>query len=277
MPFADDFFARAIIAGIGFSLIAGPLGCFVVWQRLAYFGDTMAHSALLGVALSLAFNVNILIGVFVICLLIAFILGHVGDRSNLSGDVTLGILSHSTLALGLVLVSLMYWVRVDILNFLFGNILSVTWSEIAVIYIGGSFIVGVILWKWSALISLTVDEQIAAVEGMNPVQTRYILMILLATIVAFAMKIVGIILTVALLIIPAAAARQFSKTPEQMAMVASLFGVLAVISGLVVSLKFDTPPGPSIIINAFVIFILVLSVYKAKARWNRLAEQSKTE
>ena len=179
----------------------------------------------------MAFNVNILIGVFVICLLVAFILGHVGDRSNLSGDVTLGILSHSTLALGLVLVSLMYWIRVDILNLLFGNILSVTWNEIAVIYIGGAFIIAVIVWKWNALISLTVDEQIAAVEGMNPVQTRYILMILLATIVAFALKIVGVILTVALLIIPAAAARQFSKTPEQMAVVATLFGASAVVSG----------------------------------------------
>ncbi len=277
MPFADDFFTRAIIAGVGFSLIAGPLGCFVVWQRLAYFGDTMAHSALLGVALSLAFNVNILIGVFVICLLVAFILGHVGDRSNLSGDVTLGILSHSTLALGLVLVSLMYWIRVDILNLLFGNILSVTWNEIAVIYIGGAFIIAVILWKWNALISLTVDEQIAAVEGMNPVQTRYILMILLATIVAFALKIVGVILTVALLIIPAAAARQFSKTPEQMAVMATFFGVFAVVSGLVFSLEFDTPPGPSIIINAFLIFLLVFSAHKVKARRNRLAEQSKME
>ena len=277
MLFADDFFTRAIIAGIGFALIAGPLGCFVVWQRLAYFGDTMAHSALLGVALALAFDVNILIGAFAICLLVAFILGNVGDRSNLSGDVTLGILSHSTLALGLVLVSLMYWVRVDILHLLFGNILSVTWSEIAVIYIGGAFIVGVILWKWNALISLTVDDQIAAVEGMNPVQTRYILMILLATIVAFAMKIVGIILTVSLLIIPAAAARQFSKTPEQMAVVASLFGVLAIVSGLTVSLEFDTPPGPSIVINAFVVFLLALGVYKVKARRNRLAERPTTE
>ena len=276
MLFADDFFTRAIIAGIGFSLIAGPLGCFVVWQRLAYFGESMAHSALLGVALALAFDVNILIGVFAICLLVAFLLARVGDQSNLSGDSTLGILSHSTLAIGLVLVSLMYWVRVDILHFLFGSILSVTWGEIVVIYFGGAVIVGVILWKWNALISLTVDEQIAAVEGMNPVQTRYLLMILLATIVAFAMKIVGIILTVALLIIPAAASRQFSKTPEQMAVLASLFGVLAVVSGLTVSLKFDTPPGPSIIINALALFLLALIADQIKARRDRQIGQSST-
>ena len=275
MPFLDDFFTRAIIAGIGISLIAGPLGCFVIWQRLAYFGESMAHSALLGVALALAFDINIFFGVFAICLLVAFILARVGDQSNRSTDSTPGILSHSTLSIGLVLVSLMYWVRVDILHFLFGNILSVTWSEIAIIFIGGAFVVAVIIWKWNALISLTVDEQIAAVEGMKPVQTRYLLMILLATVVAFAMKIVGILLTVALLIIPAAASRQFSKTPEQMVVLASLFGVLAVFGGLSVSLEFDTPPGPSIVINALIVFLLALFVYQIKTIRGRLIERSK--
>ncbi len=270
----DDFFSRAIIAGIGFALVAGPLGCFVVWQRLAYFGDAMAHSALLGVALALAFDVNMLAGVFSVCLLIAFILGRVGDQSNLSGDSTLGILSHSSLAIGLVLVSLMYWVRVDILHFLFGNILAVTWGEIAVIYAGGTFIVVLLLWKWKPLIGLTVNEQIAAAEDMKPVQTRYLLMILLAAIVAFAMKIVGIILTVALLIIPAAASRQFSKTPEQMAVNASIIGVLAVIGGLTVSLELDTPPGPSIVISALAIFLLAMIVFQLSARRERLTRRS---
>ena len=252
----DDFLSRALIAGIGFALVAGPLGCFVVWQRLAYFGDTMAHSALLGVALALAFQLNILLGVFGVCLGIALVLGRVSERSGLSGDTALGILSHSTLAVGLVLVSLMYWVRVDILHFLFGNILAVNWSEIIVLYAGGSLILAVLWWKWDALISLTVSEQIASAENMGPVRTRYLLVVLLAVIVAFAMKIVGIILTVALLIIPAAAARQFSAAPEQMAVGASIIGVLSVIGGLMGSLEFDTPPGPSIVVNALILFIL---------------------
>lgn len=252
----DDFFSRAVIAGVGFALIAGPLGCFVVWQRLAYFGDTMAHSALLGVALALAFEVNILIGVFIVCFLVALVVGRIGEHSTLSGDSTLGVLSHASLSIGLVLISLMYWIRVDVLHFLFGNILAVSWQEILMIYGGGAVILCVLIRKWNNLICLTVNEQIATAENMQPAHTRLVVMVLLAAIVAFAMKIVGIILTVSLLIIPAAAARQFAKTPEQMAVLAVVFGVIAVVFGLMLSIELDTPPGPSIVVNASGIFIV---------------------
>ncbi len=277
MPFADDFFTRALIAGIGVACIAGPLGCFVVWQRLSYLGDAMAHSALLGIALSLAFDIHLMIGVFASCLLVASVLARVRGRSNLSGDSALGIMSHSTLAIGLVILSLMYWVRVDILHFLFGNILAVTWVEIFVIYAGGIVIMAVLWWKWHALISLAVDKQIAAVEGSNPQQTQYLMMILLATIVAFSMKIVGIVLTVSLLIIPASASRQFAKTPEQMAVIASIFGVIAVVGGLNGSLEFDTPPGPSIVISAFIIFLLAMSAFQITARLARRTANAKSK
>ena len=265
----DDFFSRAIIAGVGFALIAGPLGCFVVWQRLAYFGDSMAHSALLGVAFALAFDVNILIGVFAVCLLVALMVGRISEHSTLSGDSALGVLSHSTLSMGLVLVSLMYWIRVDVLHFLFGNILAVNWNEIFMIYSGGAVILFVLIRKWKNLISLTVSEQIATAEGMQPVHTRLLMMILLAAIVAFAMKIVGIFLTVSLLIIPAAAARQFAKTPEQMAVIAALCGAISVILGLMLSIEFDTPPGPSIIINAvgiFIVGVVTTTIMRKRAR-----------
>ncbi len=265
----DDFFSRAIIAGVGFAIIAGPLGCFVVWQRLAYFGDTMAHSALLGVALALVFEINILIGVFAVCFLIAFFVGRIGEHSMLSGDSTLGVLSHATLSIGLVLVSLMYWVRVDVLHFLFGNILAVSWNEILMIYGGGTLILLVLIRKWNNLICLSVNEQIATAENMKPVETRFLMMVLLAAIVAFAMKIVGIILTVALLIIPAAAARQFAKTPEQMAVLAAVFGVIAVIFGLMLSIEFDTPPSASIVANAsgvFIIGVVVTRIVRKRQR-----------
>ena len=273
----DDFFTRAIIAGVGFAAVAGTLGCFVIWKRLAYLGDAMAHSALLGVALALAFDFHLLIGVFSVCLLIAFILARTTDQSSLSGDSVLGILSHSTLAIGLVLLSLMYWVRVDILDFLFGNILAVTWGEIAVVYLGGACVITVIIWKWKALIGLTVDEHIALAENLQPVQTRYLLMIMLAAIVAFAMKIVGIVLTVALLIIPAAASRQFAKTPEQMAVFSSMIGVIAVIGGLSLSLEFDTPPGPSIVVNALAIFLIAIIGFRVILRRNKAALLSESD
>lgn len=269
----DSFFSRALIAGIGFALIAGPIGCFIVWQRLAYFGDTMAHSALLGIAFAIAFEIQILIGVFVVCLLIALIVSRIGDESILSSDSMFGVLSHSTLSIGLVLVSLMYWVRVDILHFLFGNILAVSWVEIAIIFSGGAMVFGLLIWKWNKLVCLAVDEQIAAAENMKPQQTRYIMMVMIAAVIACAMKIVGIILAVALLIIPAAAARQFARTPEQMAALASVFGMVAVVGGLTLSIEFDTPPGPSIVVNTVAIFAIGMLTSLFKTRRERAGGQ----
>ncbi len=238
-------------------MIAGPLGCFVVWQRLAYFGESMAHSALLGIALALILDINLMLGVFSICLMVALILARVSSYSSLSSDSTLGILSHSALSLGLVLVSVMYWVRVDILSFLFGNIIAVNWVEIGIIYLAGGLALGVMMWKWNALISLTVNEQIAAAEGLNPLQTRNLLMVILATTIAMAMKIVGILLTVSLLIIPAATARLLAKTPEQMVLVAAALGAASVIGGLMLSLEVNSPPGPSIVVFAAIVFLIM--------------------
>ena len=258
----DDFFIRALVAGIGVVLITGPLGCFIVWQRLAYFGDTMAHSALLGIAIALALQIHLFAGVFSICLIAALLLGKVSNRSELPIDSILGILSHSTLAVGLILVSLMYWVRVDILQYLFGSILSVSTADIAEIYLGGALVGGLIIWRWRQLVGTTVSEEIAAAENLRPVQAQYLLMILLAAVVAFAMKIVGIILTASLLIIPAATVRQFSKSPEQMAVFSALAGVVAVVSGLWFSLFADTPSGPSIVFAALILFIITTLLFK---------------
>ena len=262
----DDFFSRAIIAGIGFTLVAGPLGCFVIWQRLSYLGEAMAHSALLGIALAIVLDMNLMVGVFSICLLISFILARVNSDSFLSGDSVLGIMSHSTLALGLVLVSFMYWIRVDVLDFLFGNIIAVTWLEIAMIYMASAVALGIIAFKWRAMIVLTVDEQIAAAEGLQPSQTRILLMILLAGTIAIAMKIVGILLTISLLIIPAATARQLAKTPEQMAVFAVVFGSASVVGGMFMSLEIDTPPGPSIVVCALLLFLSMATAMLIRKR-----------
>ncbi|MFN7102245.1 MAG: metal ABC transporter permease, partial [Pseudorhizobium sp.] len=133
----DDFFVRALVAGVGVAITAGPLGCFVVWRRMAYFGDTMAHSALLGVAISLLFDLNLLISVFAVAVAVSLLLLFLQKRQALSSDALLGILSHSTLAIGLVLVAFMSWVRIDLMAFLFGDILAVTRGDIALIWGGG--------------------------------------------------------------------------------------------------------------------------------------------
>jgi len=254
----DDFFIRALIAGIGLALTTGPLGCFIVWRRMAYFGDTMAHSALLGVALAFFFEINVMVGVFAVAVLISALLLILQRRNSLSTDSLLGILSHSTLALGLVMVAFMSWIRVDLLGFLFGDILAVSKTDIVFIYGGGLAVLLAMAWLWRPLLAATVNEDIAKAEGLHPEFSRMIFMLLMAIVIAIAMKIVGILLITALLIIPAATARRISRTPEQMAVFASLLGALAVIGGLFGSLRFDTPSGPSIVVAALGVFILSL-------------------
>ncbi len=254
----DDFFTRALVAGIGLALVAGPLGCFIVWRRMAYFGDTMAHSALLGVALSLLLDLNMTLGVFVVAALISVALVLLQRWNALSTDALLGILSHSTLATGLVLVAFMTWIRVDLMGFLFGDILAVTVADIAVIYAGGAVIMLLLGLIWRPLLASTVNPEVAEAEGLRPEATRMIFMLLLASVIAIAMKLVGVLLITSLLIIPAATARRLSGSPEQMAAIAALLGAAAVSGGLFGSLAYDTPSGPSIVVAALCIFLLSL-------------------
>ena len=254
----DDFFSRALIAGVGLALVAGPLGCFIVWRRMAYFGDTMAHSALLGVALSFLLDINLTLGVFVVAATVSLALLLLQRRNALSTDALLGILSHSTLAIGLVIVAFMTWVRVDLMGFLFGDILAVSTSDIALIWGGGILVLAAIAWLWRPLLAAAVNPELAEAEGLRPERARLFFMLLMAVVIAIAMKIVGIMLITSLLIIPAATARRFSSTPELMAVLASLIGAVAVVGGLFGSLTYDTPSGPSIVVAALILFILSL-------------------
>jgi zinc transport system permease protein len=254
----DDFFTRAMVAGIGVALVAGPLGCFIVWRRMAYFGDTMAHSALLGVALSILLGANMTAGVFLVAALVAVALLLLQRRNALSSDALLGILSHSTLAIGLVMLAFMSWVRIDLMGFLFGDILAVSKLDIAFVYGGGALVLAALAALWRPLLAATVSTELAEAEGLRPERARIAFMLLMAAVIAIAMKIVGILLITSLLIIPAAAARRFAATPEQMAVLAALIGAIAVAGGLYGSLTWDTPSGPSIVVAALVLFLFSL-------------------
>lgn len=250
----DDFFVRALIAGAGLAVVAGPLGCFVVWRRMAYFGDTMAHSALLGIALSLLLGIDLTLGVFAVAVLVSVALLLMQKGASLSTDALLGILSHSSLAVGLVLVSFMAWVRIDLMGFLFGDILAVSKLDIAIIYVGGAAVLTLLVAFWRPLLAATVSLEIAEAEGQRPEAARVLIMILMASVIAIAMKLVGVLLITSLLIIPAATARRFSVTPEQMGMLAALTGAIAAIAGLLASRQWDTPSGPSIVVAALCLF-----------------------
>lgn len=255
-----DFFSRALVAGIGLALVAGPLGCFVVWRRMAYFGDTMAHSALLGVALSIILSMNMTLGVFAVAALVAGALLMLQRQATLSTDALLGILSHSTLAVGLVLVGFLTTVRIDLMGFLFGDILAVSMEDIVIIYAGGAAILAILTIGWRPLLASTVSAELAEAEGLRPEISRIVLMILMASVIAIAMKLVGVLLITSLLIIPAATARRLSATPETMAVVAAGLGAVAVAGGLYGSKTWDTASGPSIVVMALIVFVLSLTV-----------------
>ncbi|OCP18821.1 MULTISPECIES: zinc ABC transporter permease subunit ZnuB [unclassified Ensifer] len=254
----DDFFVRALIAGIGIAVMAGPLGCFVIWRRMAYFGDTMAHSALLGVALSLLLDLNLMVAVFIVAAAVSVLLLFLQRRGALSTDALLGILSHSALSIGLVIVAFMTWVRIDLVGFLFGDILAVSEADIDIIWGGGILVIFAIVYLWRPLLASTVNPELAEAEGMRPERARLLFMLLMALVIAIAMKIVGILLITSLLIIPAATARRFATSPEVMAVLASVIGAFAVTGGLFGSLHWDTPSGPSIVVAALALFVLSL-------------------
>ena len=250
----DDFMLRATLAGLAVAIATGPLGCFVVWRRMAYFGDATAHAAILGVALALGFQISIFIGTMVVALMMAMIVATLAGR-GWAMDTTLGVLAHSALAFGLVAVSFLPAVRVDLSAYLFGDILAVSRFDLAVITAGSGLVLGLILWRWSALLTATLNEDLAHAAGLNPARERMVLTLALAVVVAVALKIVGALLIAALLIIPAAAARNLARSPEVMALGAVVIGCVSVWGGLQLSLAQDTPSGPSIVVVAAMIFL----------------------
>ena len=258
----DDFFIRALVAGIGVAIVTGPLGCFVVWRRLSYFGDTLAHSALLGVTMAYSFQFNIAISVFLISSLIALILIKLQKRTNLPGDALLGLLAHSSLAVGLVVIGFLTFIRFDIMGLLFGDILAVNVTDLLIIWFGGGLILLVLKIIWKPLFASTVNYELAEAEGLNPDRAKAIFTILMAALIAISIKMVGLLLITGMLIIPAAMARNLSDSPFKMVLFAIIGGLLSVLIGLFSSLEFNTPSGPSIIAAA--LFLFILSLFRIK-------------
>lgn len=257
----DSFIWRALLGGLGIALLAGPLGCFVVWQRMAYFGEVLSHSALLGVALGLVLNIHLTVGVAFVCVLMAILLvvmqNHVRLSRELPTDTLLGVMSHIALALGLAALVLVEDVRFDLNAYLFGDVLAISRFDLLWILCTGLVVAGTLCFVWRQLLEITLSEEIAQVEGVPVKRIRLIYMLLMALVVATAIKIVGVLLMASLLVIPAAVARRLARTPEQMALFASLSGAIAVVMGLWASLQWNLPAGPAIVLAVAVLFVAV--------------------
>ena len=258
-PVLDDFFFRAMLAALAVAVVAGPTGCVILWQRKAYFGDTMAHSALLGVVLGVILGLNPEVGVFGVAFLVAVTVVLLQRISRLAGDTILGVLAHSTLAIGLVAMALTdNYRQYELTAYLFGDVLAVGREELVLIGLGGLFGLAMLAMIWRPLVAATLHEGMAAAEGAKPLRNQVLYMALVAAVVAVGMQVVGALLVVALMIVPAAAARTLARTPEQMALVAVLIAVLSSVLGLYGSLWLDTPTGPTIVAVAAFLFLACL-------------------
>lgn len=255
----DDFIVRAALAGLGVALAAAPLGCFVVWRRMAYFGDATSHAAILGVALALATDLPVFAGVLAVALAMALIISALSHR-QVSSDALLGVLAHAALALGLVAVSLIEGVRVDLESYLFGEILAVSLRDLIVIWSGAGLVMALLVWRWQALLTSTLSPDLASASGISARREQLILTLALAVTVAVAIKVVGALLIAAMLVIPAATARPLARTPEAMAAYALAAGSIAALAGLAGAFVFDTPAGPTIVTTAAAMFALSTSI-----------------
>lgn len=255
----DPFILRALAAGIGVVTVAGVLGCFVVWRRMAYFGDSLAHSALLGIALGLLAGISVSLGTVLVCSVFAVLLVWLQQKRVLATDTLLGILAHAALSIGMVTISLLQQ-RIDLHAYLFGDILTVTPQELFWIYGGGGTVLALLYLNWPSLVLMTVHQDLARAEGVKTFRSQLLLMFLMTVVVAISIRIVGILLITSMLIIPAATARQFARSPEAMAVMAAVLGIVAVIGGIAGSLQFDTPSGPTIVSTAALMFAVLAPV-----------------
>jgi len=252
----DDFLLHALAAGIGVALIAGALGSFLVWRRTAFFGDTLSHSALLGVALGLFLDVDLTLAALLVCLLAAAGFARLQRSRLLGSDTVLAVIAHGSLAVGIIAVSLLAPRRASLEGYLFGDLLSVGPAELQLVY-GVGFVAALVsAFCWQPWLSMAVDEELAQIEGVPVERLRLLQMLVVAALVGVSMKVVGVLLVTALMIIPPAAARAFARSPEQMAAGGALVGCASVGTGLWMSFTVDTPAGPSVAAAACLLFVL---------------------
>lgn len=247
------------------SLITGPLGCFVIWRRMAFMGETLAHGALLGITLAVLMQLNMNLAIILSCLVMSSILIPVQTNKTLTSDTGLSIVSHTALAIGLVALSLTDGIRVDLFSYLFGDLLASGLSQIYWLLGVFIYVYIVLFFHWKGLLAITLSEPLAYSEGYPVKKLKLTLSIMLALVIAVAIKIVGVLLISALLVIPAASARSLSITPKQMAYFASFFGFISVNLGMLGSYLYDTPAGPSIVLASSIIFLLSIIIPKIKS------------
>ncbi len=256
----DDFIIRALLGGIAVAIAAGPLGSVLVWKRMSFFSDAISHSAILGLVIGIILGMNQYVSVALFALLFALFVTLFKTKNFFPNDSLLNIFAQGALSLGIILFYITK-TNFNITNILFGDILAISYNDIIISYLGSIFILTSLLYIWRDLLLMIISEDLAKVEGINVRKISFIFTTIVAIMVALSVKIVGIMMVSSLLVIPACFARVFSKTPERMAFLASIFGIAAILIGTLLSTYFDIPTGPNIVLVLVIGFIIANIFY----------------
>jgi zinc transport system permease protein len=255
----DDFLLRALFAGLIMVVIAAPMGCLMVWQRLAFLSDTLGHAAVMGVGLGLMLQIEPLYGVLAVALVIVFSLSRVSHFNNALSETTLAIISHTGLAGGIILVGLLPAPTVNLEAILFGDLLATTRGDLLNLLLTTIVLLVLLLRYWRAFVAVSVSREIAQAEGIEVRRVQALMYVMIALLVAVMMKVMGVLLIAAMLVIPTSSARLFSRSPEQMVLISGLYGLAALGGGLTGSFQFDWQTGPAIVISATLLLLLTLA------------------
>ncbi len=254
----DDFLLRSIIAGLMMVSIAAPIGCLMVWQRLAFLSDTLGHAAVLGVGLGLLLQLPPMVGVLGVVLLIVISLSQVVNFNNALSETTLAIISNTGLAAGLIIIGLLPENTVSVEAILFGDLLSVTLTDLGMILVTTLVLVFLLKQHWRSFVAVSVSREIAQAEGIQVRKVQLLMYLMIALLVAVMMKVMGVLLIAAMLVIPTSAARMLSNSPERMVIFSAFYGIAALTGGLFSSFQFDWQTGPSIVLSATSLLLVTL-------------------
>lgn len=243
--------------------LTAPLGCLMLWRRMSFFADTMAHGTLLGVAVAGALSLPLWLGVSFLAFLLVAILWILHDP-RLPNDALLALCSATLLCSGLLFIQHIPSLRPELLSYLFGDLLQISWTDLPVFAFVIVVALSVLYKNWKAQIQIAIDPDIAMSEGVNAKWQRLVFMLLLALFTVLALRAVGSLLMGALLVIPALTARLLAHSPQQMVIWAFVIAQIGVTVGLWSSAGLNISTGLSIVLTMAILFGLIFAVQKLK-------------
>jgi zinc transport system permease protein len=266
-----DFMQNALMAGLLAAVACGIVGVFVVVKRIIFISGGIAHASFGGIGLGYLIGISPVIGALVFSLAAALVMGYVTKRTNLPSDTVIGVLWAVGMALGIVFIGLAPGYAPDLFSYLFGNILTVPDSDLLLMLVLDAVIIVVVLALYKELLAISFDEEYSSVIGI-PVEVLYLLLLCMISLtVVILLKIVGLILVIALLTIPASLARQFTYDLKKMMLLATVFGVVLTVGGLWISYLLDLASGATIVLLGGTALLGSFAVSKLRDMWRQRA------